>query len=215
MRTLFVLFGQGRGTGIEPESLAPGDCSPPEACVRTTRYRARARRAGRQNRPEPAHERDAGGDGAGAVQVVVRRLRAGARQDGGPRHRLAQARLRSVPGPLREVEARRQRSCAARLAGWRLGGGRRDHQRRHAPNLGAGVLGRRYSLVHCKGRAVVQRRVRDRHRADHIRSGRCPLLHADSSGADHGDHGARHGRQDCLPGSSHGHEPDLLRDSRT
>ena len=32
----------------------------------------------------PSDERDAGGDGAGAVQVVVRGLRAGACQDGGP-----------------------------------------------------------------------------------------------------------------------------------
>ena len=40
--------------------------------------------AGRQDRAEPADERDAGGDGTGALQVVVRGLRPGAREDGRP-----------------------------------------------------------------------------------------------------------------------------------
>ena len=41
--------------------------------------------AGRQDRVEPLHERDAGGDGAGAVQVLVRRFRSRPRQNGRPR----------------------------------------------------------------------------------------------------------------------------------
>ncbi len=51
---------------------------------RATRHRPHPRHAGRQDRAEPAHERDAGADGAGALQGVVRGLRARARQDGGP-----------------------------------------------------------------------------------------------------------------------------------
>jgi len=46
-------------------------------------------------------KRDAGGDGAGAVQVVVRGFRPRPRQDGGARYGPAQAYRRSVPGFLR------------------------------------------------------------------------------------------------------------------
>ena len=52
---------------------------------------------GRQDRTEPADERDAGGDGDGALQVLVRGLRAGPRQDGGP---LAAGASRSPASPL-------------------------------------------------------------------------------------------------------------------
>ena len=38
---------------------------------RTTRHRSHPRHAGRPDRPEPADERDAGGDGTGDLQVVV------------------------------------------------------------------------------------------------------------------------------------------------
>ena len=52
---------------------------------RTTRHRPHPRHAGRQDRAEPADERDAGGDGAGALQVVVRGLRSRPRQGRRPR----------------------------------------------------------------------------------------------------------------------------------
>ena len=52
--------------------------------LRAAGHRPCAGDAGRQDRAEPADERDAGGDGAGALQVVVRGLRPGARQDGWP-----------------------------------------------------------------------------------------------------------------------------------
>ena len=69
----------------------------------TTRHRPHPRHAGRQDRAEPAHERDPGGDGPRAVQVVVRGLRPGARQGGGPRHGAAARDRRSVPGWVRGV----------------------------------------------------------------------------------------------------------------
>ena len=78
---------------------------PPPAPPRTAGRRPCPWHAGRQDRAEPPHERDAGGDGAGAVQVVVCRLRAGAGQDGGPlASRRVAARpprrhLRPLPGP--------------------------------------------------------------------------------------------------------------------
>jgi hypothetical protein len=50
------------------------------SAARTTRHRPHPRHAGRQDRAEPADERDAGGDGAGALQVVVRGLRPRPRQ---------------------------------------------------------------------------------------------------------------------------------------
>ena len=52
------------GSTYRPDSPAP----------RATRHRPHPGGAGRQDRVEPAHERDAGGDGAGAVPVVVRRF---------------------------------------------------------------------------------------------------------------------------------------------
>ena len=52
---------------------------------RTTRHRPHPGNAGRQDRTEPAHERDAGGDGAGAVQGLVRGFRPHPHQDRGPR----------------------------------------------------------------------------------------------------------------------------------
>ena len=65
---------------------------------RTTRHRPHPRHAGRQDRAEPADERDAGGDGAGALQVVVRGLRPRPRQGRRPRPRPAQAPRRPLPG---------------------------------------------------------------------------------------------------------------------
>ena len=56
-------------------------------------HRPRPRDARRQDRAEPAHERDPRGDGADPVSVVVRRLRARPREDGGP---LA---IRASPSP--------------------------------------------------------------------------------------------------------------------
>ena len=56
----------------------------PKTRAEQPRYRPCPRHTGRQDRAEPADERDAGGNGAGAVQVVVRRLRPRAGQDGGP-----------------------------------------------------------------------------------------------------------------------------------
>ena len=74
-------------------------------CRRTTRHRPHPRHAGRQDRAEPADERDAGGDGAGALQVVVRGLRPRPRQGRRPRPRPAQAPRRPVPGFLRGLGA--------------------------------------------------------------------------------------------------------------
>ena len=70
---------------------------------RTTRHRPHPRHAGRQDRAEPAHERDPGGDGPRPVQVVVRGLRPGARQGGGAGHGAAARDRRSVPGWVRGV----------------------------------------------------------------------------------------------------------------
>ncbi len=71
------------------------------AARRATRHRPHPRHAGRQDRAEPADERDAGGDGAGALQVVVRGLRPRPRQGRRPRPRPAQAPRRPLPGFLR------------------------------------------------------------------------------------------------------------------
>ena len=79
--------------------------------IRAARHRPCTRHAGRQDRAEPPHERHSGGDGAGALQVLVRRLRAGARQDGRPLAarripaRPARRALRPVPGPAGAVGA--------------------------------------------------------------------------------------------------------------
>ena len=69
------------------------------------KHRSHPGDAGRQDRVEPAHERDAGGDGPGVVQVLVRRFRPCAGQDGGPGHRAAQGHCRSVPRPPRGLGA--------------------------------------------------------------------------------------------------------------
>ena len=63
--------------------------SVPSPCLisEATRHRPHPRHAGRQDRTEPADERDAGGDGAGALQVVVRGLRPRPRQGRRPRPR--------------------------------------------------------------------------------------------------------------------------------
>ena len=74
---------------------------------RTTRHRPHPRHAGRQDRAEPADERDAGGDGAGALQVVVRGLRPRPRQGRRPRPRPAPAHRRPLPRPLRGLRAGR------------------------------------------------------------------------------------------------------------
>ena len=73
------------------------DYSP--ARPRATRHSPRPRRARRQDRAEPPHERHAGGDGAGTIPVVVRRFRPGAGEDGRPGHRPAEGRRRPVPRP--------------------------------------------------------------------------------------------------------------------
>ena len=74
---------------------------------RATRHRPHPRHAGRQDRAEPADERDAGGDGAGDLQVVVRGLRPRPRQGRRPRPRPAQA-----PSPIFSPTASRTRSWA-------------------------------------------------------------------------------------------------------
>ena len=78
----------------------------------------RARHAGRQDRAEPAHERDPGGNGAGALQVVVRGLRARS----GPRWRAAGgAANRSLASPLSTTTSSLSSSCA--FGAWRHPGG--------------------------------------------------------------------------------------------
>ncbi len=79
------------------------------------RHRPHPRHAGRQDRAEPADERDAGGDGAGALQVVVRGLRPRPRQGRRPRPRPAQAPRRPVPGFLRGVGAGRDPKRVERI----------------------------------------------------------------------------------------------------
>ena len=59
----------------------PFPCSP---LTGTTRHRPHPRHPGRQDRAQPPDERDPGGHGPGALQVLVRRLRPRPRQDGGP-----------------------------------------------------------------------------------------------------------------------------------
>lgn len=59
----------------------------------TTRHRIRPRRARRQDRAKPANERDAGGNGAGDLQGLVRRFRPDPRQDGKRRWSLFPDRL--------------------------------------------------------------------------------------------------------------------------
>ena len=59
--------------------------------------RPHPRHAGRQDRAEPSDERDAGGDGAGPVPVLVRRFRPRAGEDGRLRHRAAEGDRRPVP----------------------------------------------------------------------------------------------------------------------
>ena len=85
-------------------SRSSASCFRP-AAPRTTRHRPHPRHAGRQDRAEPADERDAGGDGAGALQVVVRGLRPRPRQGRRPRPRPAQAPRRPLPGFLRGLGA--------------------------------------------------------------------------------------------------------------
>ena len=75
---------------------------PPKTCRDAI---AAFRHAGRQDRAEPADERDAGGDGAGALQVVVRGLRPRPRQSRRSRPRPTQAHRRPLPRFLRGLGA--------------------------------------------------------------------------------------------------------------
>ena len=86
---------------------------------RTTRHRPHPRHAGRQDRAEPADERDAGGDGAGALQVVVRGLRPRPRQGRRPRPRPAPAHRRPLPGFLRGLGAGRDSEGVGGRDAWR------------------------------------------------------------------------------------------------
>ena len=129
---------------------------------RTTRHRPRPRHAGRQDRAEPPDERDAGGHGAGALQVVVRRFRPRPRQDGGPRHRPAS-------GDCRPLSCSRRRFRVGRDSG---GLGRRPDpgagaadERRDAEDGSGRLLGRADRLGQRQGRVSVPRDLPDRHRA--------------------------------------------------
>ena len=68
------------------------------AARRAKSHRGGAWRAGRQDRVEPADERDAGGDGAGALPELVRRFRPRPRQTRRPpAHRPRPRHRRSLP----------------------------------------------------------------------------------------------------------------------
>ena len=98
------IYGISGGTSVQL-NMQVGDLArliPSSATARTARHRPHPRHAGRQDRTEPADERDAGGDGAGHLQVMVRGLRPRAR----PRRkaaspRPAQAHRRPLPRFLR------------------------------------------------------------------------------------------------------------------
>ncbi len=79
----------------------------PPAHRRTARHCPYPRDAGRQDRAEPADERDAGGDGAGAVQILVRGFRSRPRQSRRPRPRPAQTHRRPLPGCVRGLRTGR------------------------------------------------------------------------------------------------------------
>src|SRR5437868_1870750 len=67
----------------EPEYVNHGGYANFASAERTTVFdRWYSRLPRRQDRTEPAHERDAGGDCACALQIVVRGFRSGARQKG-------------------------------------------------------------------------------------------------------------------------------------
>ena len=104
--------GDGRRNRTRPSRTECAIRCP--AARRTTRHRPHPRHAGRQDRAEPADERDAGGDGAGALQVVVRGLRPRPRQGRRPRPRPAQAPRRPLP---------RSASRTPNSARFRRGGG--------------------------------------------------------------------------------------------
>ena len=72
--------GLGDGQTASADRTSQAFLFPVPAAPRTTRHRPHPRHAGRQDRAEPADERDAGGDGARALQVVVRGLRPRPRQ---------------------------------------------------------------------------------------------------------------------------------------
>ncbi len=65
-----------RATALQ-RRFSPQDGDAPTGAVGTTRHRPHPRHTGRQDRAEPADERHAGGNGAGAVHIVVRGLRPG------------------------------------------------------------------------------------------------------------------------------------------
>ena len=67
--------GHGHHDGVAESSNHRENTHCPSGIRRATRHRPHPRHVGRQDRAEPTDERDAGGDGAGVVQVVVRGLR--------------------------------------------------------------------------------------------------------------------------------------------
>ena len=75
----------------------PGFRLPIPTASQPARHRRNPRRPRRQDRAEPSDERDVGGYGAGAVSVLVRRLRPCTCQDGRPRHGAAERHRRPVP----------------------------------------------------------------------------------------------------------------------
>ena len=62
------------------------------------RHRVDPRRARRQDRPQPPHERDARSDGAGDLQGLVRRFRSHAGENGRPRALSRAGAMGAIPG---------------------------------------------------------------------------------------------------------------------
>ncbi len=114
--------------------------TPPE----TARYCPHPGHAGRQDRAEPANERDARGDGPRPVQVLVRRFRSRAGQDGKPRYRPTKAPRRLLPRPARGL---RTRPNPPRVGGEGVGAGCGSGRGNHAEHQGSGVLEWRNPLL--------------------------------------------------------------------
>ena len=128
--------------GAVPQPHRPEGASDlPAPNRRTTRHRPHPRHAGRQDRAEPADERDAGGDGAGALQVVVRGLRPRPRQGRRPRPRPPQPLADLFPDRLVDSELGEiPEGWAGRLDS---GSGGRRPRRRTKESAYLGMQGRR------------------------------------------------------------------------